>query len=104
MLILNIIGSLKVKCPYSQVCHTDLIISNLKLHSRCETEIMQTVTPHGETLRDVLQKDYNNTPTTVERRVAGHLAKRLILSRSQYESIHGIQLPAGGQVSDYLKH
>ena len=91
--ILHALESILVICPGR--CRRPIKYGDIKKHDcskdkSCSSQV---------TLEDVCNTRVDKTPTEIEWRALGHLAKRLMKSSSIYGDENSILVPTGGQVS-----
>ena len=94
--------SLQYKCTNGS-CNAVLSLQNLATHSGlCTGQVCQpqgSHTPSNISLRQVLNAPVDKTPSTIERRVLGHLTKRTMRSSSDHGTDTTVSVATGGQVS-----
>ena len=100
-LLMFSLGALQYKCTNGN-CTTSVPLQSLCTHlSFCTgapSSLPNAHTPSHITLRQVLDAPDNSTPSTVERRVMGHLTRRMMASSSTCGTDNTITVPTGGQV------
>lgn len=101
-LVMLSLGSLQYTCTRGS-CNATVPLQNLSTHiSLCTGVQLQPQgtcgTPSNISLRHVLNAPADKTPSTIERRVLGHLTKRIMQSSSNYGTDTTITVATGGQV------
>ena len=100
-LVMLSLGSLQYTCTRGS-CNATVPLQNVSTHSRLCTGLppqsQGPSTPSSISLRQVLNAPVDKTPSTIERRVLGHLTKRIMQSSSDHGSDTTITVATGGQV------
>ena len=100
-LLMVSIGALQYKCTNGS-CIATIPLQSLRSHlSLCKgapVSLPNVHTPSWITLWQVSDAPTNSTPSTAERKVLGHLTRRMMASSSVYGTDSTITVPTGGQV------